>query len=402
MQPDNSPLSAWTPGQRIPQLDGVRGLAISMVLVVHYFTCQIKADPGTFLGVLKSITGLTWSGVDLFFVLSGFLIGGILIENRGAPNLLKVFYVRRACRIFPLYFLWLIIFIVCVQFVKDPIYGGLFRDPLPLWSYLTYLQNWVMAHEGRYGSNWMGITWSLAVEEQFYLILPFIILFTPRKWLLVLLVLLILITLRIRSLIYYHHPHVGFPAYVLLPCRWDALFIGVIGAMGIRHARVHQWLKANVWFLYAILFILSIGVIYLGVVSPGTLSYRMVRGGYTWLALFYLTFIYIVLFSPNRLLQKFIQARALIFLGMISYGVYIFHQAVTGLCHIVLLGKNEPTITDWKSGFVTLLSLGVTISLAYLSYRYFESPITRLGRRAKYQSASKETFTVGGLLPHAA
>ncbi len=382
MNTDTPP--AFNTKQRVPALDGIRGLAILLVLVWHYFNNQIKADPNTLTHALKKATNLTWSGVDLFFVLSGFLIGGLLIENRNASNLLKVFYVRRACRIFPLYFLWVAIFMVCVYFVDHPRYNWLFKNPLPLWSYLTYLQNFVMAHEGGFGSNWMGITWSLAVEEQFYLILPFLMIYTPRKWIPPLLTLLILATPQIRMWFFYHHPNVGLPPYVLLPCRWDALFIGVLGAYGIRQASIHRVLKNNLWLLYGIFVVLGAAVAYLGYISPKPMTYHMTRAGYTCLAAFYLALIYTVLLSPNRIIQALTQAKVFIMLGTVSYGIYIFHQSVTCLCHIVFLGKSYPEIRDWSTGAVTCLSLGATLLLAYVSYRYFESPFIRLGHNMKY------------------
>src|SRR5688572_2235793 len=94
-------LSAPVKMKRIQQLDGLRGVAILLVLVWHYLPCQIATDSTGFLLVLRRLFSLTWSGVDLFFVLSGFLITGILLDNRGASNLFRAFYFRRVCRIFP-------------------------------------------------------------------------------------------------------------------------------------------------------------------------------------------------------------------------------------------------------------------------------------------------------------
>src|SRR5689334_996479 len=94
----------------IPELDGVRGLAILLVLIWHYvvyprYDWLYYYAPNTAVAF-----GLTWSGVDLFFILSGFLLGGILLDNARAPHYFKAFYVRRACRILPLYFAWLLLF----------------------------------------------------------------------------------------------------------------------------------------------------------------------------------------------------------------------------------------------------------------------------------------------------
>src|SRR5216117_2710692 len=89
---------------RIPELDGIRGLAILLVLVWHYWASRVHPPLGSAFAGIWMLCGLTWSGVDLFFVLSGFLIGGVLLEQRDSANYFKTFYVRRVCRIFPIYF----------------------------------------------------------------------------------------------------------------------------------------------------------------------------------------------------------------------------------------------------------------------------------------------------------
>lgn len=98
--------------KRIPQLDGLRGIAILLILIWHYVVCQVSYFPNLFCVQVIQALNFTWSGVDLFFVLSGFLIGGILLDHRKADNYFQVFYIRRICRIFPLYFLWMAIFCV--------------------------------------------------------------------------------------------------------------------------------------------------------------------------------------------------------------------------------------------------------------------------------------------------
>src|SRR6187399_1378910 len=92
---------------RLAELDGVRGCAIALVLLWHYVAEQIHAPLQSTAGRVAQVLGLCWSGVDLFFVLSGFLIAGTLLDHRGAENFFRVFYIRRVCRIFPLYFLLL-------------------------------------------------------------------------------------------------------------------------------------------------------------------------------------------------------------------------------------------------------------------------------------------------------
>lgn len=117
---------------RIPELDGLRGLAVGMVLVWHYLPCQLTADGGLISSILRRGLYLAGSGVDLFFVLSSFLIFGILLDNAGSPNLLRVFYLRRACRILPVYFLVLGAYFVLSRMAVFPASASewMFGDPL--------------------------------------------------------------------------------------------------------------------------------------------------------------------------------------------------------------------------------------------------------------------------------
>ena len=157
---------------RIPELDGLRGLAILSVLFWHYGHYYAPA-PGSIGAWLPPLLRLAWSGVDLFFVLSGFLIGGILIANRKASNYWRVFYVRRACRIFPLYFVVLAAFVLATATITPQPSNWLLKQEPPFWNYPLFLQNLAWLARSSFGSDFLGPTWSLAVEEQFYLVLPF-------------------------------------------------------------------------------------------------------------------------------------------------------------------------------------------------------------------------------------
>lgn len=163
--------------KRNPHLDGLRGLAVGMVLLWHYVGCQITPQHTPSLLWLREIVGMMWSGVDLFFVLSGFLITGILRDQRESRHYWGTFYLRRACRILPLYVILVGSYSLAnaAGLNKAPGLWWLFYIPMPTWSYATFTQNFYMAAAGGTGANWLGITWSLAVEEQFYLLLPCVV-----------------------------------------------------------------------------------------------------------------------------------------------------------------------------------------------------------------------------------
>ena len=147
--------------KRIKELDGLRGIAILLVILWHYCAVQIEPGNSVALEFLSRLLSTTWSGVDLFFVLSGFLIVGILVDAKGSPTYFKTFYIRRMCRILPLYYLMVVLFVLLP---KIGLSGNdwLFARDLPLLSYFTLTQNFFM-HNGGFGSNWLGVTWSLAI-----------------------------------------------------------------------------------------------------------------------------------------------------------------------------------------------------------------------------------------------
>src|SRR5262245_30496387 len=171
----------------IPALDGLRGLAILLVLLVHtyYPAGGIARHQSTLDRACLHVCGLGWCGVDLFFALSGFLITGILLQAKGGEDALRNFYLRRALRIFPLYYL--------VVLARLFILPGRAFDPWESTSYLLYFSNfWRSAHLAVTPfDNFVGPTWSLAVEEQFYLLWPLLVFLLSRRSLLILCVVLL-------------------------------------------------------------------------------------------------------------------------------------------------------------------------------------------------------------------
>lgn len=372
--------------RRLPELDGVRGIAMLSVLVWHYVVGQAQTTVGSPAAYLVRSLSMTWAGVDLFFVLSGFLIGGILMDNRGSTNYYTTFYFRRGLRILPLYFLMLALFFVGVTVFSNTQNEGLawlFENPLPAWSYITFLQNFSMASAGEMGPHWIAISWSLAVEEQFYLILPILIRLVPPAKLITALILLVVSAPIIRTLLFLYHGNGDVAGYVLLPARWDALFLGVVGAWIIRQKKVAEIVaEKKTWLIVAMI---GSGILTLLMLLSGQNmgSAGMSYFGYTAIAVFSMAFILYVLLSPKSVVSSILRDPLIVWIGTISYGIYLFHEPVSGILHSVFHG-GPPRIASFSDALVTLLALFVTLVLAGMSSRWLERPFIRYGERFRY------------------
>ncbi len=360
---------------RLAELDGLRGIAILGVVVGHY------------LGeVPHGIRALTfgWLGVDLFFVLSGFLIGGILLDHQRASNYFSTFYIRRTCRIFPLYFAVIPAYLLFLHAFR-PAHPTWIDEPLPALSYLTYTQNFVMAWHGKPDMTSLFPTWSLAVEEQFYMLLPLIIYFTPRARLPLVLTILILSAnlLRIAYLFAPENRQLG--TFVLLPCRWDMLFMGVVAAMVRRNPELWARATDREGRLLKILVLCGGWIL-----VPIALFSRY--AGHSWMHIIGLPVVsvcfsaYLLLVISRESEGRTMRRPTLRFFGGISYGLYLIHQPIALILHGFLLDK-PPDIGTGAQWLVTLLATAVSIGLAWVSFKFFETPFVKLGHRWRYDAA---------------
>ena len=397
--------------RRIPELDGLRGIAILLVLYYHYF------ESAPLPSYLASLGRLTWSGVDLFFVLSGFLVGGILLDVRLTPHYFKTFFIRRAHRILPLYALVCLLFwLIGGNFVdyNQPFYW-LFSNPWPWYAYATFTQNFFMTADGTLGPAWLGATWSLAVEEQFYLTLPLLIRFANRRHLAYILAFLILSAPLIRTSLrlYYLHGDVG--AYVLMPCRADALMLGVMVALLIRNRKAWQFLMVHKRFLLILQVVLLCGMAWMALktteqqVQPPILQvlvqpaqvlenlwqvfWHHVRLfisslNYTWIAAFYTCLLLITITHSSSWVNHFLRSRLLVEIGAIAYGAYLFHQPVLGLCY-GLVRDGLPIINNSLDWGITVIAFALTLLLAKASWIYWEKPFVERGHKYIYTSSNR-------------
>jgi peptidoglycan/LPS O-acetylase OafA/YrhL len=372
------------PAGRVPELDGLRGVAIFLVIVCHYIGNAGHAQLG--LRAHRALSALTvgWSGVDLFFVLSGFLIGGILLDARSAPHYFRAFYMRRVFRILPLYYAWTSLFGVLTIAALLLIPGRTtlaWQDLLQVPLHLLFLQNiWIGMPTWPW--IWFVVTWSLAVEEQFYLVVPLLIRFVSLRMLVPLLVAIICAAPVLRFALFRWSGN-PFTASFPMPSRADALCWGILLAVAWRQAAFRAFLESNRRVLRIVLLVLLMGVMGLAwwlAHPPGVVTLTI---GISWLAVFYSCLLLVVLSQTNGRLAAVMRQPLLRSLGVVSYCVYILHDTFNQIGHRVLLHA-DPQIYNLRGVGVSLLAFALTLGVAGLSWRFFEKPLIRRGHGYNY------------------
>ena len=378
---------------RIPELDGLRGLAILLVIICHYIADASRPPLGFVADHLITILDIGWSGVDLFFVLSGFLIGGILLGSRNSPNYFRTFYLRRVHRILPVYYSWILLYLFFVGIcVYSPLRPVIMTPPgVALASadlaivpkYLLFLQN-VLYPPRPFEWQWFVITWSLAVEEQFYLIAPPLIRWVSHRILLVILCVTVVAAPVLRYVSFVHFPQLDHFAQFAMPCRADALSLGILAAMAWRSNAIRSFLERNPGVLQRATIYLAVCIIALlwWLVRPPNVV--TVTAGYSVLAFFYVSLLLLVLSQTNSFVAGCMRNSLLRRLGVISYCVYIIHLTINELGHRFLTHQ-EPNLSHWQGILITCSALVLSLTIASLSWRFFEKPLIRRGHRFTYE-----------------
>jgi peptidoglycan/LPS O-acetylase OafA/YrhL len=375
----------------IPELDGIRGLAIGMVVFYHYAIQTFALQHGSVSWYVLLPGRLGWTGVDLFFVLSGFLIGGILLDARNSPNYFQVFYRRRFFRIVPAYALFFLCFLSLSWLNKmalAPKLDWITQNPLPWYSYVLFLQNFWMAFGNVWGPPVTSITWSLAVEEQFYLTLPWLLRRLNRKRLVQVLLEGILLAPLLRLALYSLWPRLSNAWFVLMPCRMDALLFGVVAAIALREPSWKLRLENHRKLL-------RLGLVFAGALVPLlTQMYFEPYGfptaslGLTCIAVFYvILLVYVVVFKDSRL-SRCLRWSWLRWLGGLAYGIYLFHQLILYIIY-GLIWSSPPFLSGFQQCAVCVLGFAVTLAVCQLSYKLFEKPLIRIGHLTAYGSEGR-------------
>jgi peptidoglycan/LPS O-acetylase OafA/YrhL len=356
----------------IPALDGVRGCAILLVLLFHCLKTSVFP--------FSTLSEIGWIGVDLFFVLSGFLITGILIDTRGCKNFLAIFIYKRILRIFPLYYLCLFIFFITLFIPKITIINFYLdkRFLNDIFYYLTFTQNILFSFRGWNESDILNHFWSLALEEQFYLFWPIIVMLFRNKNIILISVFLISISLITRNL----NPTNPF-SYVFTFARIDALVIGSISAILIRTNI--QLLNKYVHYTFVITLAIILFIIILThSVSLGNIAF--IKCGYTFFDIQFASLI-ILVFDTKRIgmfVNNIFSAKILTFLGKYSYGIYIYHWLLYRGVYAYLEAKfNLPSI-------FTFPFIGFVILISFMSYHLYEKRFLKYKFKINQKSNLRE------------
>ena len=228
---------------RVPVLDGLRGIAILAVMLYHFQQYGVMDGGSGWEAVYAGVVGLGWTGVNLFFVLSGFLITGILYDSREDAHYYRVFYARRTVRIFPLYYATLAAYFLVIPLVRRHLHAPDLVDlagTAAQFCTWTYLLNWLIGAKGfTVVSALIQHFWSLSIEEQFYVVWPWIVRNLTRRRLMLLCAGLTAGALALRAMLDLLHR--ADAAYTWTFCRTDAMAIGALIALAARDAE--DWRK---------------------------------------------------------------------------------------------------------------------------------------------------------------
>ena len=357
----------WSPPRGfVPELDGLRGLAILFVM-----THRLWPRAGD-LASYGTAAELGWIGVDLFFVISGFLIAGILLDTRDEPDALRNFYARRVLRIFPLFYLF-----IGGMLLTFPLLGGgyehsvyLEKSGSPLW-YLLQLGNIPEGVLRRDPPYWLAPVWSLAIEEQFYLSFPWLVRAVNRRRLAQVLVGFIALAPAVRALGVWLFPQLDRFQYEFTLCRIDTIAVGCLLAIIVRLPVARQPRNVTLAGIAAAALAIAVATgLDRTTVFGRTLGYSVVAFGFGALVL-------LVVRARGQANVSILRFAPLRYLGKLCFGLYLLHRPADTIVGALA----QRAGLDPLSGLVLPLKMLGAVGLASLSWYLLERPFLRLKSR---------------------
>ncbi|AXK84119.1 acyltransferase [Pseudolabrys taiwanensis] len=341
----------------------MRGLMTILVVLSHYFAEVPSGLTALMLGRLA---------VEMFFVLSGFLVGTLILDKLHNDNFFLVFYVRRICRTLPIYF----VSVLLVSAILGACHAAWAQDPttFPIWGYLTFTQTFFMANTQTLGAHWLAPTWTLAVEEHFYLLAPLTFLLVPRRHLAKVLIAVAIGAVLARAAVQFANVGNPIAVNVLLPGIADILVAGLLAALAAKSKAVRSGRFDYAFRVAPVVLLLTVS--YLGFFAGRTNAIFVIFSpllSATACALFLLA---IVRNAPEA--ARF-RSPVLRFFGRTSYAVYLTHLPILGLMHGLILNE-RPDIASVSQWLVTIAALPVCVLAGWLLTKWVEEPITRYGR----------------------